>query len=56
VWQRVVKVDNILKKSGMQIKGRISPKWAPIQSLIIIWCMEKPVKPSFSVPVETGTI
>ena len=32
--------------------GKISPKRAPIRSLIVIWYMENPVKPSFSVRVE----
>jgi hypothetical protein len=40
------------KKSGMQIQGKISPIRAPIASSILTCCMETPVKPSFSVPVE----
>lgn len=36
----------------MHVYGKISPIWAPIRSLIVIWCAKKPVKPSFSVRVE----
>ena len=36
----------------MQVYWRISPIRAPIYSLIEIRDMEKPVKPSFSFPVE----
>ena len=36
----------------MQVYGKISPIRAPILSLIVIWYMETPVKPSFSVLVE----
>jgi hypothetical protein len=38
----------------MQVCGKISPIWAPICSLIEIRDMEKPVKPSFSFPVENA--
>jgi len=36
----------------MQVYGKISPIRAPIHFLIVIWLMENPVKPSFSVHVE----
>jgi hypothetical protein len=36
----------------MQVYGKIRPIRAPIYSLIVIWYMENPVKPSFSVRVE----
>jgi hypothetical protein len=42
----------VSKKSGMQIKGKTSPIRAPIPSTILTCCMENPVKPSISVPVE----
>jgi hypothetical protein len=36
----------------MQVLWKISPIRAPIRFLIVIWHMENPVKPSFSVRVE----
>jgi hypothetical protein len=36
----------------MQVYRKISPIRAPIRFLIVIWHMENPVKPSFSVRVE----
>jgi hypothetical protein len=36
----------------MQVYGKISPIQAQIHSQIVIWSMENPVKPSFSVHVE----
>ena len=36
----------------MQVYKKISPIRAPIRFLIVIWYIEKPVKPSFSVRVE----
>ena len=42
----------VCENPGKQVYRKIDPIRAPIHSLIVIWCTEKPVKSSFSVSVE----